>query len=90
MILTTNKSQYIMNCSTDKSFAIRFSKYANHMMFLPKSMVKIKEIEIQKDGQYWSTKFEFEIPEWLYYRLSKKDQETIDSIQEEWKQENNS
>lgn len=89
MILTTNKSQYIKNCSTDKAYAIR-NQYAPHMMFLPKSIVKIKEIDIQKDGQYWSTKYEFEIPEWLYYRLSKKDQETIDSIQEEWKQENNS
>tara|TARA_R110000744_G_scaffold218136_2_gene336872 strand:+ start:7114 stop:7386 length:273 start_codon:yes stop_codon:yes gene_type:complete len=84
-----DKSQYIKNCDTEKSFAIQYSKYDNHMMFLPKSMVKIKEIVIEKYGQYWSTKFEFEIPEWLFYKLSEKDIETINLIQKEWKQENN-
>ena len=85
MKIRLQKNQYIKNCSTDKAYAIDFSKYGDKsMVFLPKSKTEFKEIEIIKDGSYWTTEYEIEFPDWCYVHMSDNQKMTIDFIIKQW------
>ena len=86
MKIRLQSNQYIKNCSTDKSYAIDFSKYGNKsMVFLPKKLTKFKEIEIMRGGSYWTSEYEIQFPDWLFDKMNESQKMTIDLILEQWK-----
>ena len=89
MIIRLHSNQYINNCSTDKSYAIDFSKYGEpSMVFLPKKLTKFEEVKIEKDGSYWTTEYNVEFPDWLFNKMNNSQKMTIDLILKQWTDEN--
>ena len=85
MKIRLQSNQYIKNCSTDKAYAIDFSKYGdNSMVFLPKSKTKFEEVKIEKDGSYWTTEYNVEFPDWLFDKMNDSQKMTIDFILDQW------
>ena len=85
MKIRLQSNQYIKNCSTEKSYAIDFSKYGdNSMVFLPKKLTEFKEIEIIKDGSYWTSEYEIQFPDWLYDKMNDSQKMSIDLIHKQW------
>ena len=84
MKITLYKSQRVESCDTEKAFAIQFSKYGNSMVFLSKKHCSISIYAINKDGVYWDTRFDVEIPDWLYNQMQWDKQQSIDLISKQW------
>ncbi len=89
MKIRLQKNQYIKNCSTDKSFAIDFSKYGEpSMIFLPKKITKLEEIEVTRKGKYWGTEYTIEFPDWLYGKMTDSQKSSISLMTKQWTDEN--
>jgi len=76
-MIRCDKYQYIKNCSTEKAYAIKYSSSAN-IFFLSKKYVKLTKEESEETKNwfyYW-----FEIPEWLYNKMSKEAKQDIESF----------
>lgn len=78
--LKLNKNQYVKNCSTDKAYAIRFSKYDSSMIFISKEHCLFTEITIKRDGVYWKTEYKVEFPLWLYDKFTEQQKYSIKMI----------
>tara|TARA_R110000744_G_scaffold304072_2_gene412655 strand:- start:1703 stop:1972 length:270 start_codon:yes stop_codon:yes gene_type:complete len=89
MKIRLQSNQYIKNCSTDKSYAIDFSKYGEpSMVFLSKKLTKFEEVKIEKEGKYWTSEYEIEFPDWLFNKMNDSQKMTIDLILKQWTDEN--
>jgi len=88
MKLKLQKQQYIKNASTDKAYAIDFSKYGEpSMIFLPKKLTTLTEDVVVKDGVYWTTNWNVEFPDWLYTKMTDNQKISIKLMLEQWEEE---
>jgi len=75
-LIRCNRVQYLKRLDTEKAYAIQYSRFGNgNIMFLSKKHVKFSA-EKDEDTEilyYW-----FEIPDWLYNKLSDDDKEDIE------------
>lgn len=85
--LKLNKNQYVENCSTEKAYAIRFSKYDSSMVFISKEHCEFMEITNIRDGKYWNTEFKVIFPLWLYDKFTEQQKDSIKMILKENKDE---
>jgi len=69
MKIRLDKAQWVENCDTEKSYAIKFSRGAVDMTFLSKKFTTITEVQEQDK----SLSYDFEFPDWLYDKLSNKE-----------------
>lgn len=81
--LKLNKTQYVENCSTEKAYAIRFSKYDSSMIFISKEHCLFTEITKKRDGVYWNTEYKVEFPLWLYDKFTEQQKDSIKMIVKE-------
>jgi|14BtaG_2_1085337.scaffolds.fasta_scaffold76029_3 hypothetical protein len=81
--LKLNKNQYVENCSTEKAYAIRFSKYDSSMVFISKEHCEFIDITNIRDGKYWNTEYKVEFPLWLYDKFTEQQKDTIKMIVKE-------
>lgn len=81
--LKLNKTQYVENCSTEKAYAIRFSKYDSSMVFISKEHCEFMEITNIRDGKYWNTEFKVIFPLWLYDKFTEQQKDSIKMILKE-------
>tara|TARA_R110000772_G_scaffold54052_1_gene123411 strand:- start:131 stop:433 length:303 start_codon:yes stop_codon:yes gene_type:complete len=85
--LRLDKSQYIKNCSSDKSYAVKFSKYDDGMVFISSKHSTLTEITNIREGKYWSTEWGLEFPLWLYDKFTDEQKSSVQLIIEENKEE---
>lgn len=85
--LRLDKSQYIKNCSTEKSYAVKFSKYDDGMTFISSKHSTLTEINNYRDGKCWSTEWGLDFPLWLYDKFTDKQKISIQMIIEENEEE---
>lgn len=80
-LIRCDKYQYVKNCSTENAYAIKHNSRSNDMMFLSKKHVKMtkEESESTKNKFY----FWFEIPGWLYEKLSDENKDMIKDFDED-------
>tara|TARA_R110001599_G_scaffold347011_1_gene572898 strand:+ start:28720 stop:29019 length:300 start_codon:yes stop_codon:yes gene_type:complete len=78
--LRLDKTQYIKNCSTDKSYAVRFSNYDNEMTFISVKHSTLTEITNFRAGEYWNTEWGLEFPLWLYDKFTDEQQASVQMI----------
>tara|TARA_R110002012_G_C11676454_1_gene613810 strand:- start:10483 stop:10827 length:345 start_codon:yes stop_codon:yes gene_type:complete len=75
-LIRCDRTQYVKRCNTEKAYAVQYSKYGNkNIMFLSKKYVKLEEEPCEHDSTtiyYW-----FEIPDWLYEKMSDENKEDI-------------
>lgn len=82
-----DKSQYINNCSSDKSYAVKFSKYDDSMVFISSKHSTLTEITNIRNGKYWSTEWGLEFPLWLYDKFTETQKKSVQMIIEENKEQ---
>lgn len=85
--LKLNKTQYVENCSTEKAYAIRFSKYDSSMVFISKEHCEFIDITNFRYGKYWNTEYKVEFPLWLYDKFTEQQKESIKMIVKENKEQ---
>lgn len=85
--LRLNKTQYIKNCSTDKSYAVKFSKYVDGMVFISSKHSTLTEINNYRDGKCWSTEWGLDFPLWLYDKFTDAQKSSIQMIIKENEEE---